>query len=62
MILDRFARISESLMIHQLEIPAFAVISDIVHANASLLDEIQTPSLLHGDLWTFNLLIGQDTE
>jgi len=60
LILDRFAKISESLMIYKLEIPAFANISDIVHANASLLDEIQTPSLLHGDLWTFNLLIGQD--
>jgi aminoglycoside phosphotransferase (APT) family kinase protein len=61
MILDRFAKISESLMIHKLEIPSFAIISGIVHANASLLDEIQTPSLLHGDLWTFNLLISQNT-
>lgn len=61
MIRDRFARISESLIIHKLEIPAFAIISDIAHTNDSLLDEIQTPSLLHGDLWTFNLLIGQDT-
>ena len=61
LIRDRFAKISESLMIHELEIPAFANISDIAYANASLLEEIQTPSLLHGDLWTFNLLIGQDT-
>ena len=61
LILDRFAKISESLMIHQLEIPAFTIISDIAHANASLLDEIQTPCLLHGDLWTFNLLIQQET-
>ena len=61
MILDRFARISESMMIHQLEIPAFKIISDIAHAKDSLLDEIQTPALLHGDLWTFNLLIGRDT-
>lgn len=60
MILGRFARISESLMIHKLEIPAFTIIADIVHANTSLLDEIQTPCLLHGDLWTFNLLIRQD--
>jgi aminoglycoside phosphotransferase (APT) family kinase protein len=61
MILDRLAGISEGLMLHQLDIPAFAMISEIAHANASLLDEIQTPSLLHGDLWTFNLLIRQDT-
>ena len=60
LILNRFANISESLMIHQMEIPAFVIISEIAHANASLLDEIQTPSLLHGDLWTFNLLISQD--
>lgn len=25
--------------------------------NTSLLDEIQTPHLLHGDLWTVNLLV-----
>ena len=62
LIVDRFANISESLMIHQLEIPAFTTISGIVHAYTSLLDEIRTPSLLHGDLWTFNLLISQDTD
>jgi len=28
-----------------------------VRFNTSLLDEIQTPHLLHGDLWTFNLLV-----
>ncbi len=57
MILDRLARIAESMVAHQLEVEVFNAISDHVRANASLLDEIQVPHLLHGDLWTFNLLI-----
>jgi aminoglycoside phosphotransferase (APT) family kinase protein len=57
MILDRLARILESMATYQLEITAFSAVSDITHANAALLDEIHKPHLLHGDLWTFNLLV-----
>jgi aminoglycoside phosphotransferase (APT) family kinase protein len=56
-ILDRFARISESMLAHHLEVTAFRTISDIARANAARFDEIHAPHLLHGDLWTFNLLV-----
>jgi aminoglycoside phosphotransferase (APT) family kinase protein len=57
MVLDRFARIYESLVAQRLEVKAFRNISELARANASLLDEIDIPHLLHGDLWTFNLLV-----
>jgi len=59
MILGRFARIYESMLAQQLEATVFKTISDIVRAHASILDEISTPHLLHGDLWTFNLLVAR---
>lgn len=62
MILDRFARIAKSMLAHQLEATAFTTISDVAGANAALLDEIDTPHLLHGDLWTFNLIVRRDRD
>jgi aminoglycoside phosphotransferase (APT) family kinase protein len=56
-ILDRFARIRESMLAHQLDVTAFTTISGVAKANIALLDEIDTPRLLHGDLWTFNLIV-----
>ena len=35
---------------------------DIAQANARLLDEITQPHLLHGDLWTVNILVRRDEE
>lgn len=60
-ILERFSRISESMLNHQIEVATFTTISDIARANASLFDEIHTPHLLHGDLWTFNLLVARSS-
>lgn len=34
----------------------------LIRSKAALLDEIKQPRLLHGDLWTFNLLIGKAGE
>ncbi|HUT21520.1 MAG TPA: aminoglycoside phosphotransferase family protein [Anaerolineae bacterium] len=59
-VLDRFARIGESMLAHQLEATAFTTISEVAGASASLLDEIDSPRLLHGDLWTFNLIVRRD--
>ncbi|HNB53002.1 MAG TPA: aminoglycoside phosphotransferase family protein [Anaerolineales bacterium] len=56
-ILERFIRISQSMEHYQVKIPAFERISRTVQANTLLLDEIVLPRLLHGDLWTFNLLV-----
>ena len=59
-ILDRFTRLAESMLVYQLEATAFTTISDCAGANASVFDEIDTPGLLHYDLWTFNLIVGRD--
>jgi len=39
------------------DIRSVLLVRDIAARHADLLDEIHTPRLLHGDLWTFNLLI-----
>jgi aminoglycoside phosphotransferase (APT) family kinase protein len=62
MISDRLARIAESMLAYQLEATAFTAISDVANTNTSLLDEIDTPHLLHGDLWTFNLIVRRDND
>ena len=62
MISDRLARIAESMLAYQLEATAFTAISDAANTNISLLDEIDTPHLLHGDLWTFNLIVRRDND
>ena len=56
-IMDRFSRIAQSLKDHQAEISTFSAISDLAGSSPSAFDEVQTPRLLHGDLWTFNLLV-----
>ena len=56
-ILDRFSRIAESLRDYQADVAQFSTISDIVNSARSVFDSIHTPYLLHGDLWTFNLLV-----
>jgi aminoglycoside phosphotransferase (APT) family kinase protein len=55
-VLDRFARIAEQMQAYQLDLPGFDAIADMARTNIAFLDEIKTPALLHGDLWTFNLL------
>jgi aminoglycoside phosphotransferase (APT) family kinase protein len=59
-ILERFARISQSMEAQKLPNPDFEAILKLVHAQSALFDEIVLPRLLHGDLWTFNLLITRD--
>ena len=56
-ILDRFSKIAQSLKDYQADISYFSTILDLVSSSRSISDEIQTPRLLHGDLWTFNLLV-----
>jgi len=56
-ILDRFSRIAQSLKEYDADIPAFSIVTNLVNSTPSIFNEVQTPSLLHGDLWTFNLLV-----
>lgn len=37
-------------------------IVDAVSAHRSVLDEVRTPSLVHGDLWTLNLLVSAEAD
>lgn len=39
-----------------------AAVYESAQAHRAILDEIRVPSLLHGDLWTFNLLIRRDPQ
>ena len=55
--LDRTLRAAKEL---RLDATDLAQILDLVRAHPGQLDQIQTPRLLHGDLWAFNLLIGRD--
>ena len=59
---DRLARIGESMAARQLEVSAFSTILAVARANASRFDEIRTPRLLHGDLWTYNLLVTRGSD
>ena len=54
---DRFSKIAQSLQIYHVEIPDFSTISDIVSSSDSVFNDIHVSHLLHGDLWTFNLLV-----
>lgn len=60
-IINRLERTLQAAKDNQLDIPYLASILDLIRANPEQLDEIQTPRLLHGDLWSFNILIsGED--
>lgn len=56
-ILDRFSRIAESLKDYDADLPSFATIAGLVNSTPAIFNEVYRPSLLHGDLWTFNLLV-----
>jgi aminoglycoside phosphotransferase (APT) family kinase protein len=61
-VLDRFDKILESMLTYQLDVAGFSAARDAARSAASLLDEIRTPHLLHGDLWTFNLLVADGSD
>ncbi len=56
-IVDRLEHTIQAGREKQLEIPDFASIVEVIRSHPGLLDEVQTPRLLHGDLWSFNILV-----
>jgi len=58
-VIDRLERTLQAAQKDQLEIPHLASILEMVRAHPQRLDEIQIPCLLHGDLWSFNILIAR---
>ena len=61
-VIDRLERTLLSAKDNQLDIPYLASILDLIRANPNQLDEIQVPCLLHGDLWSFNILISRENK
>lgn len=57
LVIDRFYRIGKSMQQEQLDTTDLMAIVDIVQTHSLFLDEIRQPCLLHGDLWTFNVLV-----
>jgi aminoglycoside phosphotransferase (APT) family kinase protein len=56
-IIYRLERIIQVMAENQLDLTDLTTVLDLVRANTPLLDEIREPHLLHGDLWSFNILI-----
>lgn len=58
-VIDRLERTLQAAKDLGLNVTDLERILEIVRAHPEQLDEIQTPRLLHGDLWAFNLLIAR---
>ena len=58
-VIDRLGRTLQAAKDLGLHVTDLEGILDMVRAHPEQLDEIQTPRLLHGDLWAFNLLIAR---
>ncbi len=63
-IIERLQRAREDLAGLQMEqdITRLDYLVSLIQVKAGWLDEITQPRLLHGDLWTFNLLIAKNPE
>jgi aminoglycoside phosphotransferase (APT) family kinase protein len=61
-VLSRLASIVEQLEATKLDTTDIHTVQHMAQKHSALLDEIQQPRLLHGDLWTFNILIKRDQE
>jgi aminoglycoside phosphotransferase (APT) family kinase protein len=57
--IHRLDRISNELRTRHGDADLLAPIHDLVIAHRHILDEVQQPHLLHGDLWLFNILINR---
>jgi aminoglycoside phosphotransferase (APT) family kinase protein len=60
LVIDRLDRLAASMRQANLDTTDFVAILDIVRRHAALLDQVQEPCLLHGDLWLFNILVNRN--
>jgi len=58
-IIDRFERAAQAMIKVQLDVRHIQSVIAIVQSRTALLDAIQQPRLLHGDLWLFNILVAR---
>jgi Fructosamine-3-kinase len=61
-VIDRLERTFQFAKDNQLDIPHLPSILEVVRAHPQQLDEIQIPHLLHGDLWSFNILVSRGAD
>jgi aminoglycoside phosphotransferase (APT) family kinase protein len=61
-VVDRLERALKSAKENQLDLPHLTSILELVRSHPQQLDEIQVPCLLHGDLWSFNILISRGAQ
>lgn len=56
-VLDWLERVVADAQDAELDVTDLRILADAARANSPLLDEIKRPHLMHGDLWTFNVLL-----
>jgi aminoglycoside phosphotransferase (APT) family kinase protein len=61
-IIDRFEHVIKAMAEVQLDLTDIQSVMSIVRNHTTLLDAIEQPRLLHGDLWLFNILIQRSSE
>ena len=58
-VLERLERTLRTAREDRLDIPHLSSLLEFIRSHPQPLDEIQNPRLLHGDLWSFNILISR---
>lgn len=58
-VIARLERTLQTASHDKLDMPQLASILEFIRSHPQPLDELQVPRLLHGDLWSFNLLISR---
>jgi aminoglycoside phosphotransferase (APT) family kinase protein len=62
LVIEELDDIIEPLDEAQIDATDIKTLRELAQTHSDLLDEIQQPRLLHGDLWTFNILIKREPE
>lgn len=61
-IIDELSEMIRDIESAEVDASDIRTLRDLAEQHRDLLDEVQEPRLLHGDLWTYNLLIKRDQE
>ncbi len=61
-IIDELSEIIQELESAQIDASDIKTLYELAEQHHDLLDEVRQPHLLHGDLWTYNILIKRDPD